>query len=506
MKVFSILLTGFLLFLFIITGCVMNSKNNSYGLFESASDIGDVKFTGSSQYNNDVDQYHLKGSGKNMWEGEDEFHFLWKKIAGDFQLYTLLEFIGEGVDLHRKAGLMIRKNLETGSPYISTAYHAGDGLMAMQYRLEQDAATHEFKAKSTHLPILQLVRNGKTIKAYAAKEGDVLQEIGELEMDFNGSEAYVGIFVCSHNADVVEEAIFKNTRLTIPAKPDFKPYQDYIGSRLEILDIETGMRKIVHTIDGQLEAPNWSRDGKFFVLNRKGLLYRIPSEGGKLEEIDSDFANANNNDHGFSPDGTQLVISHHDEDRPAGMNSVIYTLPVKGGVPKQITDKSPSYWHGWSPDGKYLIYTAYRNDQWNLYRISTHGGEEYQLTDNKYLDDGSEYSTDGKEIWFNSNRTGTMEIWKMQADGSNQTQITEDEYQNWFPHQSPDGKWLVFLSYPKEVESGDHPYYKSVMLRLMDVRSGEIKVIAHLYGGQGTINVPSWSPDSKKIAFVSHSD
>lgn len=504
-KVMSILLMAFLFFLFIIAGCVMKSKNNSFGLFESASDIGNVKHTGASVYDAMSDQYRLKGSGTNMWFDKDEFHFLWKRYDGDFQLYTWLEFMGEGVDPHRKAGLMIRKNLESGSPYISAAYHAGDGLIAMQYRLHQDSLTHEIKSKSTYLPILQMIRNGKTVKVFGAKEGDLLQAIGKLELELDWPEAYVGLFVCSHNPDVIEEAIFKNTRLTIPAKSDFKPYQDYIGSRLEVLNIETGIRKAIHEIDGQLEAPNWSRDGKFLVLNRKGLLYRIPSEGGKLELIDSDFANANNNDHGFSPDGTQLAISHHAEDRPAGMNSMIYTLPVEGGVPKQITDKSPSYWHGWSPDGQYLIYTAFRNNQWDLYRISIHGGEEYQLTNNNYLDDGSEYSIDGKHIWFNSNRTGTMEIWKMQVDGSNQTQITDDAYQNWFPHQSPDGKWLVFLSYPKEVESGDHPYYKSVMLRLMDVRSGEIKVIAHLNGGQGTINVPSWSPDSKKIAFISNS-
>jgi Tol biopolymer transport system component len=129
-----------------------------------------------------------------------------------------------------------------------------------------------------------------------------------------------------------------------------------------------------------------------------------------------------------------------------------------------------------------------------------------RLTDAEGLDDGSQYSADGKFIWFNSARSGSMEIWRMKADGSDQVQFTSDKYQNWFPHESPDGKHIVFLSYPPDVRADDHPYYKHVMLRLMPSGGGTPTVLAHLYGGQGTINVPSWSPDSKKVAFVSNSD
>lgn len=97
-----------------------------------------------------------------------------------------------------------------------------------------------------------------------------------------------------------------------------------------------------------------------------------------------------------------------------------------------------------------------------------------------------------------------MKIWRMNPDGGNQEQVTFDEYNDWFAHPSPDGKWIIFVSYWPEVEAGSHPRNKRVMLRLMNLETKEIKSVAFLYGGQGTINVPSWSPDSKKVAFVSY--
>lgn len=109
-------------------------------------------------------------------------------------------------------------------------------------------------------------------------------------------------------------------------------------------------------------------------------------------------------------------------------------------------------------------------------------------------------------IDFNSSRTGRMQLWRMKPDGKDQEQVTDDEYNNWFPHISPDGKWIAFISFPKEINPADHPYYKHVYLRLMPAAGGPAKVIAYVYGGQGTMNVPSWSPDSQKIAFVSNTD
>ncbi len=490
----------------ITTQTVLTMKaQKSIGIFDNVSDIGKVKSKGSCQYDSLTEKYNLKGSGKNLWFNNDEFFFVWKKMKGDFILTTWLNWIGKGVEPHRKAGLIIRESLDPGARYIDIANH-GEGLISMQYRMEKASITKEIQCSAKSTPILQLEKSGDTIYTRVAHLKEPLEKVGELRMHFDSDEYYIGLFVCAHNVDVVEEVKFVNTRLEIPAKKNFIPYTDYIGSRLEIMDVETGLRKVIYESSIPFEAPNWTKDGKYLIVNSKGLIYQIPSEGGKLKLINTDFANANNNDHGISPDGKQLVISHHAKDRSAGENSVIYTLPITGGVPKQITKNSPSYWHGWSPDGKYLIYTARRNNQWDIYQISSIGGEEVQLTNNKFLNDGSECSTDGNFIWFNSNRTGTMQIWRMKADGSEQTQITFDSYQNWFAHQSPDGKKVIILSYPPEVNSSDHPYYKHVMLRIMDINDLKPTVIAYLYGGQGTINVPSWSPDSKKIAFVSNTD
>jgi Tol biopolymer transport system component len=239
-------------------------------------------------------------------------------------------------------------------------------------------------------------------------------------------------------------------------------------------------------------------DGKSLVFNRNGRLYLLPIKGGQPQPLNTGFAVHCNNDHGISPDGTQLAISDQTEDD----SSRIYVLPITGGVPRRVTPLAPSYWHGWSPDGKTLVYCAERNGEYDVYAIPATGGEEKRLTTAPGLDDGPEYSPDGQFIYFNSERTGAMQIWRMKPDGSGQEQVTSDEYNNWFAHPSPDGKWIALLTYPKDVKG--HPENKDVMLRLMPAGGGELQVLARLFGGQGTINVPSWSPDSQNVAFVSY--
>jgi Tol biopolymer transport system component len=248
-------------------------------------------------------------------------------------------------------------------------------------------------------------------------------------------------------------------------------------------------------------------DGKKLLINMKGSLYKIPVEGGDLEKLNTDFANRNNNDHGISFDGKMLAISHHRDGMPAG-GSTVYVLPLTGGTPKQVTENSPSYWHGWSPNGKEVVFTAQRANSkaYNIYKAAIADGKETQVTFyEKGLADGPEYSRDGKYIYYNGNETGTMQLWRVKPDGSGKEQITFDENNNWFAHFSPDGKWIAYLAFPPTIEPSGHPFCKPVTLNIMPASGGAPKVIAYIYGGQGTVNVPSWSPDSKFLAFVSNS-
>jgi Tol biopolymer transport system component len=247
-------------------------------------------------------------------------------------------------------------------------------------------------------------------------------------------------------------------------------------------------------------------DGKRLLFNENGSLFTIPIEGGETTKINTGSATRNNNDHGISFDGKMLAISSHRDGLPGG-GSTVYVLPVGGGEPRLITDKTPSYWHGWNPNGKEVVYVAQRDGKaYDIYKKNINGGEEIQLTQNKGTHvDGPEYSPDGKWIYYNGNQSGTMQLWRMKPDGSGKEQLTYDEYNDWFPHISPDGKWILFISFPPDIPVDSHPSFKRVMLRLMPVSGGAPKVVAYLYGGQGTINVPSWSPDSKSVAFVSNS-
>jgi len=277
-----------------------------------------------------------------------------------------------------------------------------------------------------------------------------------------------------------------------------------VTSTLEISDL-SGKRTVIKEFPFLIEAPNWTPDGKWLIYNSSGKLYKIsPDSPGEPIQINTGFATNCNNDHILSFDGKMIAISHGTkEDR----QSRIYTLPVEGSeFPRLITPLAPSYLHGISPDNKYLAYCADRKGNYDIYIIPFEGGEEIRLTTEEGLDDGPEYSPDGKHIWFNSVRSGLMQVWRMKADGSEQTQMTSDETRNsWFPHISPDGKQVLFITYTKgDVEPGDHPANKNVELRLMPATGGEAKTLIKLFGGQGTFNVNSWAPDSKRFAFVSY--
>ena len=267
-------------------------------------------------------------------------------------------------------------------------------------------------------------------------------------------------------------------------------------STLCTFDITTRTSRTVLETDDHIEAPNWTPDGRALLVNGSGRLFRVALDTPALAEIDTGFAERLNNDHGISPDGSLLVIS----DRSRTEGSCIYTLPASGGTPKRVTKNIPSYWHGWSPDGATLTYTAKRGATFQIFTIPVGGGVERQITEGFDHCDGPDYSADGNWIWFNGERSGSVQLWRVRPDGSDLQQMTDDERVNWFPHPSPDGRCVVYLAYAAGTKG--HPAEQEVELRLMPAEGGAPRILCALFGGQGTINVPSWAPDSRQFAYV----
>ncbi|MET0394724.1 MAG: hypothetical protein ABW019_16380 [Chitinophagaceae bacterium] len=501
----SILLAGALL------GCITGmAQYEPVGTFSHHADIGHPAVSGHAAYHTASQQYNLSAGGYNIWFKRDEFHYAYRRIKGDFILTAHVQLTGAGTDPHRKMGWMVRAGEQDDAAHIAAAVH-GDGLTVLQWRPERGAAMRvedQLSSPEKNVQIVQLERAGHTFIMRTAHPGEPLQETGRTDRVDMPDEALAGLFLCSHNAGVREEGIAWNVRIEQTVPDTHNGYRDgELASRLELMNVADGKRTIIYEEAGRIEAPNWMPDGKRILFNKKGSIYTIPVAGGTPEKLNTGFANRNNNDHVISFDGKMLAISHHRDGMPGG-GSTIYYLPLTGGEPTLVTDSTPSYLHGWDPSGKEVVYTAQRISKspvYNIYKKPVDGGPEVQLTFHKTgLADGPEYAPDGKFIYYNANQTGTMQLWRMQPDGSGQEQLTFDEYNNWFPHISPDGKWIAFLSFPSTIDVGDHPFYKRVLLRLMPVSGGAPRVIAYLYGGQGTINTPSWSPDSRYIAFVSN--
>jgi TolB protein len=277
-------------------------------------------------------------------------------------------------------------------------------------------------------------------------------------------------------------------------------------SQLTIIDL-SGDRQTIFVTDKVIEAPNWAPDGQWLVFNGGGRLYRLPASGGSPEEINTGRLADLNNDHVISPDGAVVYVSSD--------NGHLYAVPFTGGAPRQISNNHNTphhhYLHGVSPDGKTLAYVAVEKPegtrQVNVFTVPAAGGPDRRLTRLTVPCDGPEYSPDGRWIYFNSELAasvpGHMQIFRMNAaDGSGMEQLTFDSRVNWFPHPAPDGRHVVYLSYPEGTLG--HPPDKDVELRLMSAQGDDNRLLAKLFGGQGTMNVNSWSPDSTRLAFVSY--
>lgn len=490
----------------------------SLGVFTNSGDVGTPSTigSGSARYDPAARTYTIAGGGENMWAAADHFHYVWKKVSGDAMLEATVRFTGSSPaagtpDPHRKACLIIRQTLEPDSLYADAAAH-GDGLTSLQWREAKGEVTHEVQSGVNGPTRLRIEKRGHYVSMSIASAGEELHPAGgAARVDFAG-EFYIGLGVSAHNTGRIETAVFSDVVLGTPPPATGRTT---LVNTLETISLRSKDRRVAYVVTqpGRIEAPNWFPDAtNTLYFNTGGKLFKVqadppgtpvnPARQKVPEPVDLGILTRINNDHGLTREGTLWAISDQSQTVDGRRPSLIYIVPVAGGPAKRLTERGPSYFHGWSPDGKTVTYCAERNGNFDVYTLSIDGGEEQRLTTAAGKDDGPEYSPDGEYIYFNSERTGAMQIWRMKTDGSGQEQVTSDDQENWFPHVSPNGLLLVFLTYEKGV--GDHPENKDVALRVMDLKTRKIDTLTRLFGGQGTINVPSWSPNSQYLAFVSY--
>ena len=259
-------------------------------------------------------------------------------------------------------------------------------------------------------------------------------------------------------------------------------------SSLEVLEIATGKCRVVLRSPMLIEAPNWHRDG-WFLVNGEGRLWRADDQG--LTMIDMAHDGRCNNDHGFLLDG-RIVFSSHD-GTGAGMHV------WNGRSVRALATARPSWWH--AAHGDRIAYACARGDR--VVRIATSdddGRNEIVLTPHDAHHDGPDFSACGQWIWFNSDLTGHAQIWRMRDDGSAAEPVFRDDNVNWFPHPSPCGRHVVYLVYHSGTEG--HPRDRDVSLWIMRPDGSDRRKLIDLFGGQGTLNVPCWSPDGQAFAFM----
>ncbi len=500
-----------LTFLLVLALCLpatitAQSPPGPLGIFEGQSDVGSVKPPGSFAFDSVNGLYAIASSGANLWSTEDAFHFAWKKVTGDVALTAAIRLAdaAPASNPHRKAILIFRQSLDSDSLYADAALH-GSGETALQYRHAKGDTTQDIAFNIGAPRRIRLEKRGDTITLFISMHSEPLHQTGaSIHLHFDGP-FYAGIGVCAHNKDAVEQATFAHVelkQLDTPATSATK----VLYSTLQTIAIDNNARAaaMVLTVKGQMEAPNWSRDGKMLIFNRDGKLWTIPAPGPAESDdtetqIDTGNATGCTGSHGLSPDGKLLAITCTTPDRP-GRRVVI--IPATGGAPRVVTENPDSYFHSWSPDGKTIAFTRPSHGSGNIYSISVEGGPETALTTGAGISDDPDYTPDGKYIYFNSDRSGSMQIWRMLADGSHPEQLTFDDKPNWTPHPSPDGKSILILSYDNGVTG--HPANKHVTLRIMNAADNKLRNLVEIVGGSGTDNVNNWAPDGAHFAFVSY--
>jgi TolB protein len=473
------------------------------GIFEGQTDVGSVTPAGVAHYNRAKDIYTITSAGANIWSTVDGFHFVWKKISGDASLTADIEFPAPTGDAspNRKAVLMFRQSLDPAAVYADAAQH-GAGLTALQYRLAAGATTQDIELEIPSSGTVRLEKRGDTVTMFVGKRGEGLHQAGaSIKLHLDGP-FYVGLGVCAHNPKMIERAVFSQVELK-PLEPVASATATplVLYSTLQTIATDESARRatVVYTAKGHFEAPNWTRDGKSLVFDQDGKVMQVPITGGTPEPLDIGAATHCNGSHGLSPDGRWLAITC---SMPGMPESRVYIVPSGGGTPRLVTEHPASYFHSWSVDGKTIVFTRPNHGSGSIFAISAEGGEERALTTGDGISDDPDCSPDGKYIYFNSDRSGSEQIWRMRPDGSDPEQLTFDDRRNWTPHVSPDGRSVVFLSYPPGTTG--HPVNRDIELRILSLADRKVRPLVALVGGSGTINVPSWAPDSQHFAFVSY--
>ena len=479
------------------------TKPGQLGIFDGQTDVGSVTPAGSVHYDRAKDSYTITSAGANIWSTVDGFHFVWKKISGDASLTADIAFpaAGEAASPNRKAVLMFRQSLDPAAAYADAAQH-GAGLTALQYRTASAATTQDIELQISSPETVRLEKRGDTITMFVAKRGESLHQVGaSIKLHLDGP-FYAGLGVCAHNPKAMEKAVFSHVDLKVlepVASTSTAPLVLYSTLQTIATDANAPRATVRYTAPGHFEAPNWTRDGKSLLFDQDGKIMQVAVAGGVPQPLDIGAATHCNGSHGLSPDGRWLAITC---SMPGMPESRVYIVPAGGGMPRLVTEHPASYFHSWSADGKTIVFTRPSHGSGNIFAISAEGGEEHALTTGDGISDDPDCSPDGKYIYFNSDRSGSEQIWRMRPDGSQPEQLTFDDRWNWTPHVAPDGRSIVYLSYSPGTTG--HPVNRDIALRILSLEDGKVRTLVNLVGGSGTINVPSWAPDSEHFAFVSY--
>ena len=467
-----------------------------------------------------LDEYHYERELAILTELAQKYHISWfvvksparqtkdvldETVARYRELAEELEKAGAGLLVHNeKEDICIRVNGKTAYEYLLEACGEKVGAevdVGWMYcggvDPEEFLWAHADRVKAVHHKDMKIT----------GQEAPLGKGMVDLKACFQFARANGALQIVDMDAATLEDTCRAGKMLS-----GWTGDRDNTDSILCTMDVETGEETVLHEFPGIIEAPNWLNDGNTLLYNADGKIYRYEIDKDHVEQVDTGFCVQCNNDHVPSPDNQLLAVSCMPPELTDGTyESHIYVLPMTGGEPKDLTGPGLSYLHGWSPDGKELAYCAFRKKpeeetmRIEICTIPSDGGEETCLTDGKGYNDGPEYSPDGKHIWFNSTRSGLMQVWRMNRDGSGLTQMTDFDANNWFGHVSPDGKHVIYLTFAKgELEPNEHLPNMYVSLGMMDYDGQNKKKLLDLFGGQGSINVNSWAPDSRRIAYVKY--